>query len=105
MYTDSLQNVKDEKTFFVHGKIHRFSKLSLGLLDNKTKFRFFLVWLTTSAYFETFIILLISLNSIFLGIKDYTDVKNESARNDFVETSDIYFIVIFTFECISKVCA
>ena len=77
----------------------------LASLIIKPSSDFFLVWLTTSAYFENFIILLISLNSIFLGIKDYTDVKNESARNDFVETSDIYFIVIFTFECISKVCA
>ena len=105
MYTDSLSKVKDENTFFVHGKIYRFSKLSLGLLDNKTKLRFFLVWLTTSSKFETFIILLISLNSIFLGMKNYTDRKNTTDINIFVEESDKYFIVLFTFECVSKICA
>jgi len=105
MYTDSLIFVKDENTFFVHGKIYRFSKLSLGLLDNKTKFRFFLVWLTTSNKFENFIILLISLNSIFLGIKNYKDRKNEDSINVFVEESDKYFIMMFTCECLSKILA
>ena len=105
MYTESLSKVKDENTFFVHEKYYRFSKLSLGLLDNKTKFRFFLVWLTTSNKFENFIILLISLNSIFLGIKNYKDRKNEDSINVFVEESDKYFIIMFTFECVSKICA
>jgi hypothetical protein len=47
MYEESMHYVHDENTFFVHGKIRRFSKNSLGLFNNKTKFRFFLVWLVT----------------------------------------------------------
>ena len=75
------QHIKDERTFYVHGKYKRFGKNSLGFLSNKSKLRWMLVWITQAALFENFIVFLILLNSLFLGIKDYTDANNETARN------------------------
>lgn len=77
-YADSISRVKDEHSFYVHGKFVRFSKSSLGILDNKTKLRWSLAWIITSKRFEQFIIFLIMLNSVFLGIKDYTDIENKT---------------------------
>ena len=71
----------DEHSFWVHDRLVRFSKNSLGVLENKTKFRWSLVWLTTSKAFDRFIITLIMLNSLFLAIKDYTDVDNKTEIN------------------------
>ena len=71
----------DEHSFWVHNKYVKFSKNSLGFLENKTKFRWSLVWMTSSKAFDRFLISLIMLNSLFLAIKDYTDVDNETDIN------------------------
>mmetsp|Transcript_15907 Transcript_15907/g.24533 ORF Transcript_15907/g.24533 Transcript_15907/m.24533 type:complete len:397 (+) Transcript_15907:1541-2731(+) len=105
MYEESVALIKDESSFFVHGKFIRFSKNSLGIMDNKTKIRFFLVWLSTHKRFETMIISLILLNSLFLGIKDYTDEDNSTPINQFVESLEPFFTIIFLFECLIKVFA
>ena len=81
MYEEHSHKVKDEYSFYVHGDYKRFSKNSLGILNNKTKLRFFLVWVASSKWFEYMIISLILLNSAFLGIKDYTDKENVSEIN------------------------
>ena len=78
MLEESMVNIKDEQTFFVHGKYVKFSKDSLGILNNKSKIRVALVWLIKSEKFESMIISLILLNSLFLGIKDYTDLDNKT---------------------------
>jgi hypothetical protein len=80
-YEDRIQLIKDDCTFFVHGKHVKFSKRSLGMLDNKNRIRIVLVWLITSKWFENFIISLILINSLFLGIKDYTDKENVTPIN------------------------
>ena len=85
LYQESIIKVKDPRTFYVHGKYVKSCKSSLGLLDNKTKFRWGMMWLVTSKRFEQFIISLIMINSVFLGIKDYTDVENKTSINRFVE--------------------
>ena len=95
----------DEHSFWVHDRLVRFSKNSLGVLENKTKFRWSLVWLTTSKAFDRFIITLIMLNSLFLAIKDYTDVDNKTEINQFVEQAEPFFTYIFVFECVSKILA
>jgi hypothetical protein len=48
---------------------------------------------------------LILLNSLFLGIKDYTDVDNLTPINQFVEGAEPFFIYIFLFECLAKIMA
>lgn len=43
------------------------------------------MWIVTSDHFEKFIIAAICLNSLFLGMKDYTDVDNVTPLNVVVE--------------------
>jgi len=102
-YHDSISRIKDEKSFYVHKKIVRFSKNSLGILDNRSKMRWALVWLITSKQFEYLIISMIMINSVFLGIKDYTDVDNVTPINQFVEMMEPFFTYLFLFECTSKI--
>ena len=84
-YEESLNHVHDESSFYVHGKIVKYSKNAFGMLNNKTKFRFALVWVVTSKWFENLVILLIMINSIILGMKDYTDAEDKTYRNRFVK--------------------
>ena len=101
----SMLQPGDEHSFYVHKKFVKFSKNSLGVLENKTKFRWALVWMTTSKFFDRLIICLIMLNSLFLAIKDYTDEDNVTSINQFVEQSEPFFTYIFLFECVSKILA
>ena len=75
------------------------------MLDNKSKLRIFLVWLVKAKWFEHFITSLILINSLFLGIKDYTDKDDLTPINNFVESSEIIFKIFFFIECITKVIA
>jgi len=75
------------------------------MLDNKNKIRIFFVWLVTSKWFENTIIALILINSGLLGLKDYTDINNETPINYFIESLEPYFMYIFLMECLSKVLA
>ena len=75
------------------------------MLGNKSKVRIFLVWLVKARWFEHFITFLIMVNSLFLGIKDYTDKKDETRINQFVEDSEIVFQIVFILECVAKVIA
>lgn len=104
-YEDKIHLIKDDCTFFVHGKQVRFAKRSLGMLDNKNRIRIFLVWLITSKWFENMIISLILINSLFLGIKDYTDKENVTPINIFVESLEPFFMYIFLGESVAKILA
>jgi hypothetical protein len=81
MYEDSVYKVRDENSFIIRGQIKKFAKNSLGIFDNKQKFRFFTVYITTSKWFENIVIAIIVFNSLLLGIKDYTDVDNKTPIN------------------------
>mmetsp|Transcript_24329 Transcript_24329/g.37630 ORF Transcript_24329/g.37630 Transcript_24329/m.37630 type:complete len:272 (+) Transcript_24329:2006-2821(+) len=105
IFDESLLHVKDDYSFYVHGKYVHFSKSSLGLFDNKNYIRIAFVWLVTSKAFEHLIISLILINSMLLGIKNYQDKENTSNINKFVESLEPYFMVIFLMECGSKVIA
>lgn len=84
--------ITDDCTFFVHGKYFKFSKRSLGMLDNKNRFRIALVYLVKSQYFENTITFFITLNSIFLGLKDYKGNIKEGTwqmqMNKFIEETE-----------------
>jgi hypothetical protein len=43
------------------------------------------------------------LNSLLLGFRDYTDKKDESNINKFLEKTEPFFIIAFTLECILKI--
>ena len=84
-------------------KKHTFAKNSLGFLSNKNFFRIGMVWIVTWPWFERIVLTLILLNSIGLGIKDYTDTENETYINQFIEQFDIYFTVAFCIEAALKI--
>ena len=101
-YNDKLNQIRDDTTFFVHGKFVKYSRRSYAIFENKNKLRIFCVWLITSRYFDYFITAMILLNSLFLGIKDYTIGTHESHINRFVEEAENVFFIIFLGEFIAK---
>ena len=62
-----------------------------------------IVWIITHKRFDQVIVCLILVNSLLLGIKDYTDVKNESGINQFVEGVEPLFAWAFSIECVLKI--
>jgi hypothetical protein len=100
-----MQKVKDESSFYVHGQIYKYSKDSLACFNNRTRFRWAAVWLINWRNFENLIITLIVMNSLTLGVKDYTDKDNKSVRNKVVEAMDPFFTYLFLVECFSKIVA
>ena len=85
--------------------MYKFSKSAIGLLDNKVKLRFVLVHIVTSKIFENIVMVLILLNSILLGVKDYTDWDNVTPMNRFVENLEPFFFYCFIVECAFKILA
>ena len=102
---EMLYMVKDEFSFFVHGRKYKFSKNSLGFLSNKSRFRILLVWIVTSPWFDKIILILIIGNSICLGAKDYLDPENLTDWNKNIDMLDPYFTVAFCVECVLKILA
>lgn len=97
--------INDEVSFDVHGKRYMFSKNSLGFLSNRSPFRIALVWIITWPVFDKLILLLIILNSLGLGLKDYRDPDNLTYKNQFIDYFDIYFTVAFCIEAGLKIMA
>lgn len=87
--------------FWAWNKWHKFSHSALWIFNNKNKFRQYVVKLITHRRFDHFIVFLIALNSIMLGIRDYTN--DEAEINYVVDGSDQIFVVFFALECISKI--
>ena len=81
MYEDSVYKVRDENSFIIRGQNRKFAKNSLGIFDNKQKFRYFMVYISTAKWFENCVIAVIIFNSLLLGLKDYTDTKNQTSIN------------------------
>ena len=95
--------IKDDVSFHLHGKRYKFSKSSLGMLSNKSPFRIATVWIITWPVFEKMILILIILNSLALGMKDYLDPENLTEWNKWIDYFDIYFTVAFCIECVLKI--
>ena len=107
-YELSLRKINDEKSFYVHGKIVKYGPLSLGVLNNRTKLRYAMVWLVNWKWFDRIVMFLIILNSITLGIKDYTvpeELEMSIATNKLVKDIEPLFTVSFLIECVSKILA
>jgi hypothetical protein len=62
-----------------------------------------IVWIITHRRFDHVIVCLILINSLLLGIKDYTDVENVSPLNQFVEQCEPIFAWAFSIECVLKI--
>ena len=64
-----------------------------------------MVWLIHWPWFERVILLLIILNSISLGLKNYTDTENVTPLNQKIDSFEIYFTSAFVIEAIVKIIA
>lgn len=104
-YEERLLSIREETLFLVHGKTYHFSKTSFGLLENKNRLRIACVWLITSRWFESGVTMLIMINSLLLGLKDYTDTENKSGINQFIEAGEPFFTAFFVIECLAKTTA
>lgn len=89
--------------FEANGKKHLFSKKSIWLFGHENKFRKKIINIITHRFFDSTIVFLIMVNSLMLGVKDYTDIKNETNINRIVENSEPLFVWAFTIECVFKI--
>ena len=77
----------DHETFYIgldrkgRPKYKKYSKLSLGMLTNKNRFRILLVQLINLWVFDALVLILIVFNSLLLGYKDYLDPEDMTSRN------------------------
>ena len=93
----------DPTLFTVHGKEYHFCSTSLNIFDNKNIIRKICVWIACWKWFDRIIIGFIILNSLFLGIMDYTDNENKSWRNQLSVQTEPVFTAIFVFEWAVKI--
>jgi hypothetical protein len=101
--------------FVVHGKLYRFSPVSLGCLPETSALRQFLVWLVTWKWWDRAVLLIILLNTIMLAMTDYSlagidwDTMSpdptKSSINAFTQAVDPYFTALFTIEAACKIAA
>ena len=98
-------NINDEQSFYVHGKIVKYNKNTFGILHNRTKLRFAMVWIIQSKWFDRLVILLILVNSIVLGMKDYIDDQDKTPMNRMINQIEPLFTYSFLLECICKILA
>jgi len=80
-------------------------KDSLWIFSSENKYRVLSSKIVRSQWFETLIICLIILNSIFLGVADYENPNKSSFRNDLVKYAEPFFIFAFTIEALLKIVA
>lgn len=73
-----LSQEADGPNFYAHGRLYRFSHVALGCIPATNPLRKKLVWLITSKVFENFVLFLIVLNSISLGMVDFSNVDPET---------------------------
>ena len=62
-----------------------------------------MLWIVESKIFEIFIILIIIMNSVFLGLYDYTDLSGDYWGNKLGDKSETIFTVLFTVEATLKI--
>lgn len=101
-------NIKDLDETEVKNKkdpTQEFVNKSLFLLSKDNFIRKACIKLILWKPFDWFIISLIVINSLMLGMMDYTDTENKSWRNKIVDRTEPIFITLFTLECVVKVIA
>jgi hypothetical protein len=80
---------KDTKSLFLLSKENAFRKKVMKLISHKR--------------FDQLIVFLIVINSLLLGIKDYTDKDNQTQINQLVEMTEPFFVWAFVSECLLKI--
>ncbi|DBA00730.1 TPA: hypothetical protein N0F65_001201 [Lagenidium giganteum] len=109
---DGSSDIFDRYNFYAHGKRFLFSPCSLGIFNEASQFRQWMIWCITSKVFDQFILLLIAANSIILALADYSKVTatgdlddTSSFRNLVVNYADSIFTTLFSVECTMKIIA
>jgi len=104
---DELENSfrKRHAEFYYHKKTFIFCKRSFYLFDENNKIRKFAVWLTESFLFEFITLLIIILNAVLLGLRDYRDEDNIKRANEIYQYLDPIFILYYAAETILKIIA
>lgn len=95
--------------FEIDGVKKRYDPRSLGLFSETNSVRQLCVRLISSRLFDNFVLLLIVINSIILGMEDYTDVGmyhgTPNWQNQLVLQSEFVFALAFLIEMVVKVIA
>jgi hypothetical protein len=81
------------------------SHSSLFIFKNTSKVRFELVKVVTRTWFSNFILFVIFVNSVMMGLKDYTDEDDTSERNKVLEKFEPFINTIIYTECLMKIIA
>lgn len=81
-YKEKVKNLNQDGVFYLDGKELKFAPSStifgFGQLN---KMRFYSVWLATRDHFNNFILLVILVNSLMMGARDYLDPDNLTQHN------------------------
>lgn len=85
-----------------------YCKISVNYFELDNPIRLFTIKVIEWPWFDRFIIFLIALNSLFLGIMDYTWARKSKEDpapmgNWLVEQSEVYFTFFFTAESVLKI--
>ena len=110
---DSEEGIITKMYSSVHpdiGEINtREEKIETTTASSSTKFRERIRSLTSSHYFDSFILVAIIFNSILIACYDYTNVNNDyqpsvsSTRNYIIDKCEIIFTAVFVLECMLKI--
>lgn len=80
-YKEKVKNLNQDGVFYLDGKELKFAASSLFIFGQQSKLRFYSVWLATRDHFNNFILLVILVNSLMMGAKDYLDPDNLTQHN------------------------
>ena len=92
---------------------NEYASKSLGLFSLASQTRQWLIKNCTSgSFFDSFILVLILLNSLMMAFRDYRfvdanyePVSDNSVRNYVAEKAEILFTIAFILECLTKILA
>jgi hypothetical protein len=90
----------------IHGQDKLYTRKALYCLDIQNRFRMAMIWTAEWVWFDRVVLILIFMNSLFLAINDYAFRLNDgkkSWRNEVVQRSEIFFLVLFTIEAAIKI--
>ena len=97
---------KFNAVYTINEKNHLFSLKSLYCLGRKNRLRTACVHTMVNKWFERFITFCIVINSLLLATREYDakyDFSYESTWNGVLDKIDLFFTVVFIFECLVKV--
>ena len=92
--------------FWLDGKIMVSSRHStFWKLSNRSRLRFYCVWMVSRPLFEIFFIGVISGNALLLGMKDYADKEDTTPVNRVIHAYEPYLTALIYVEFVLKVTA